>query len=426
MTQSPASICTLSLAQVIFSNIKRRREPKRISGMAFALDPFTMFIALVASTVAAVFLLLWCYALNRHEKAPLWLGLGFFLSSTSNTFLILRASIPEWLFVDVGGALLLLGIASIWIAARSFNGQPVPLWVVLAGPLFWLAICRVPAIYQNYDARLIVLSVLSAIYYLVAAAAFFKRDGLFNRFAIAAALAFHASLVLGRIPFVLTDDGRGMLSFTSTPWFGVATLEAAIFIQIFAFLVVSLIKERVENRLRTAALTDALTGLPNRRAFFEWGEAAIARGERNNSPVSAIVFDLDRFKEINDRFGHPVGDAVIQTFAAAARNRLRAGDFVARLGGEEFAVALPDTTGAEASLVALQINQTFEEAVAAMAPGGLRGTACAGVAETPATACTLEDLVTAADRALYEAKDIGRGQVRLSEPPAHRLHVRAA
>ena len=105
----------------------------------------------------------------------------------------------------------------------------------------------------------------------------------------------------------------------------------------------------------------------------------------NGSPVSAIVFDLDRFKEINDRFGHPVGDAVIQTFAAAARNRLRAGDFVARLGGEEFAVALPDTTGAEACLVALQINQAFEAAVAAMAPGGLSGTACAGVAETPGT-----------------------------------------
>ena len=100
---------------------------------------------------------------------------------------------------------------------------------------------------------------------------------------------------------------------------------------------------------------------------------------------------------------------------------------MARLGGEEFAVALPDTAGAEACLVAIQINQAFEEAVAAMAPGGLTGSACAGVAETPATtACTLDDLITAADRALYEAKDIGRGQVRLSEAPAPRLRVRAA
>jgi diguanylate cyclase (GGDEF)-like protein len=282
-------------------------------------------------------------------------------------------------------------------------------------------------VYENYDVRLIVLSVLAATYYLIAAAAFLRRDGLFNRFAIAIALTIHGALVLVRIPFVLIDDGQGMLSFTATPWFGVATLEAAIFIQIFAFLMVSLIKERVENRLRAAALTDALTDLPNRRAFFEWGEAAIARGVRNSTPVSAIVFDLDRFKEINDRFGHPVGDTVIQTFAAAARNRLRDGDFVARLGGEEFAVALPDTTGAEACLVALQINRAFEEGVAAMAAGGLSGTACAGVAETPAkTACTLDDLITAADRALYEAKDIGRGQVRLSEAPAPRLRVRAA
>lgn len=394
--------------------------------MAPTLDPFTMFVALVASTTAAVFLLFWCYALNRDEKSLLWLGLGFFLSSTSNAFLIVRESIPEWLLVDVGGTLLLLGIASIWVAARTFNGQRILPWVMLAGPLVWLALCRVPAVYQNYDARLVALSLLAALYYFIAAAAFFRRDGLFNRFALAVALGIHGVLVLGRIPFVITDDGEGMASFTSTPWFGVATLEAAIFIQVFAFLMVSLIKERVENRLRTAALTDALTGLANRRAFFEWGDAAIARGARTGSPVSTIVFDLDRFKEINDRFGHPVGDAVIQTFAAAARNRLRAGDFVARLGGEEFAVALPDTTGAEACLVALQINQAFEAAVAAMAPGGLSGSACAGVAQTPETACTLEDLITAADRALYEAKDLGRGQVRLSEAPLPRPRVRAA
>lgn len=394
--------------------------------MAPTIDPFTMFVALVASTAAAVFLLFWCYALNRNEKCLLWLGLGFFLSSTANSFLIIRGSIPEWLLVDIGGALLLLGIASIWIAAREFNGQKILPWVVLSGPLFWLAVCRVPAVYQDYDARLVVLSLLAALYYFITAAAFFRRDGLFNRYAIAIALAIHGGLVLVRIPFVLTDDGEGMVSFTSTPWFGVATLEAAIFIQVFAFLVVSLIKERVENRLRAAALTDALTGLANRRAFFEWGEAAIARGARTGSPVSTIVFDLDRFKEINDRFGHPVGDAVIQTFAAAARNRLRAGDFVARLGGEEFAVALPDTSGAEACLVAHQVNQAFEEMVAAMAPGGLSGSACAGVAQTPDAACTLEELITASDRALYEAKAFGRGQVRLSETPAPRLAVRAA
>jgi diguanylate cyclase (GGDEF)-like protein len=394
--------------------------------MALALDPFTMFIALVASTAAAVFLLFWCYAVNRDETCLLWLGLGFFLSSASSTIVIFRERVPEWLFVDVGGALLLLGIASIWVAAKKFSGERVGLLVPLAGPVLWLLLCQIPAIYGDRDVRLVTLTLLSAIYYFIACCGFYRRDGLFNRYVIAAGLSLHGALVLARIPSILRDGGEGMASFTNTPWFAVATLEAAVFIQIFAFLIVSLIKERVENRLRAAALTDALTGLPNRRAFFEWGEAAIARSERNRSPLSAIVFDLDRFKEINDRFGHPVGDAVIKLFATTAKGRLRAGDFMARLGGEEFAVALPDTRGADACFVAAEINEAFTTAVAAMAPGPLIGSACAGVAEMPPNACSLDDLITAADRALYEAKDIGRGEVRLGSAPVSRLRVRAA
>ena len=394
--------------------------------MAFAVDPFTMFIALFASTGVAVLLLFWCYALNRQEKSLLWVGLSFVLAATASGLLGYRDNFPEWLVVNVGGTTLLLGVSSIWIAAREFNGERIVPWVALACPLLWLALCQVPAIYEGRDARLAVLTVLTAISYFIAAGGFFRRDGLFNRYALTGVLALHAAIVLARLPLILGDDGEGMGTFITTPWFGLATLEASIFIQIFAFLIVSLIKERVERRLRATALTDALTGLPNRRAFFDWAEAAIARGERNASPVSAVIFDLDRFKEINDRFGHPVGDAVIKTFAAAARNRLRAGDFVARLGGEEFAVALPDTTGPEACAVALQINRAFEEAVAAMAPGGLSGSSSAGVAQTPQTSCTLDDLISAADRALYEAKHIGGGQVRLSEAPVARLRAFAA
>ena len=197
-------------------------------------------------------------------------------------------------------------------------------------------------------------------------------------------------------------------------------------IQVITFLMVSLIKERVEQQLRTVALTDSLTGLGNRRAFFDWSEAAIARSERTGSPLSVILFDLDRFKEINDRFGHPVGDTVIRAFAETARARLRAGDFVARLGGEEFGIALPDSSGPEASLIAVQINQAFEQRVAAMNLDGLIGSACAGVAEYPARACTVQDLLTGADRSLYAAKALGRGQVRLADEVARSYSDRAA
>jgi diguanylate cyclase (GGDEF)-like protein len=326
-----------------------------------------------------------------------------------------RDILPGWLAVVTGGALLLLSVSAIWIAARVFNGRPVAIWVPLAGAAAWLVACAVPDFYANYDARVIAVSVVTVLYYVAAAREFAMRDGLLTRLPIVVVIAIHIGFILLRIPFVLTDDVAGF-SFATAGWFGMATLEALVVIQLVAFLMVSLTKERVEARLRDAAHTDPLTGLGNRRAFFERGDAAIALAARNGSQFAVIAFDLDRFKDINDRHGHPVGDVVLQAFAAAARNRLRASDFVARLGGEEFAALLPDTDGHRAAVVALHINQAFQAAVADLPHPGLAGTASAGVAHLSPGLASLDALLSAADRALYEAKATGRGHVRLSEP----------
>ena len=392
--------------------------------MGLAIDPVTMFVALVASTVAAMLVLLWGYWLNRGEKSLLWTALAFLLMAVGNFLIAGRDALPDWLAVVTGGALLLLSVSCIWVAARVFNGRLIIPWVPPAGAAVWLVLCTVPAFFANYDARVIAVSVITAVYYVIAAREFWVRDGLLTRLPIVIVISVHVGFVLMRIPFVLTDDVAG-ISFSGAGWFGFAALEALIVIQLVAFLMVSLTKERVESRLRDAAHTDALTGLGNRRAFFERGEAAIALASRNGNQIAVIVFDLDRFKSINDRHGHPVGDTVIQAFAHAAGERLRASDFVARLGGEEFAALLPDTDGARAGLVALQINQAFEAAVADLPHPGLTGTASAGVADLSPDAPTLEDLLSAADAALYEAKAVGRGQVRVSRP-ARRPAVHAA
>src|SRR5690606_10606221 len=122
-----------------------------------------------------------------------------------------------------------------------------------------------------------------------------------------------------------------------------------------------------------------------------------------------------RFKSINDTHGHPTGDDVIRAFAEAAAARLRASDFVARLGGEEFAAILPDTTVEHAGLVALHINQAFEDAVAALGVPGLSCSASAGVTRVGPETPTLASALSAADKALYEAKALGRGQVRIAD-----------
>jgi diguanylate cyclase (GGDEF)-like protein len=392
--------------------------------MALLVDPLTMFLALVASTLAAALLLFWCFWLNRGERSLLVMALGFIVASVSSLFMAGRGNMPAWLSIDGGAGLLILGTGLTWTAARVFNGRSARLWVPLAGLVLWLVACRIPAFYASADARLVAGTAVVAAYYLAAAREFAIRDGLLTRVAVAAVLIVHSVIVLLRIPFVLLWHSTAASSF-DTVWFGPAALEGVIFIQVIAFLMVSLTKERLEARLRAAALTDSLTGLGNRRAFVERGTAAIAHGARRGRPLAVVVFDLDRFKEINDQHGHPVGDAVIQAFAAAATARLRASDFVGRLGGEEFAVIMPDTTADEARAVAVQVSRAFEAAVAALARSGLSCTASAGVAQSPATGATLDDLLSAADRALYEAKSSGGRQVRLGLLP-HRFSPRAA
>jgi diguanylate cyclase (GGDEF)-like protein len=395
--------------------------------MSLAIEPATMFFALVASTIAAMLVLLWGYWLNRGERSLLWMALGFLLGATANFLFAGRPVLPPWLAITTGGSLLTLGVSFLHIAARTFNGKPLQIWTVLAGPAAWLALCAIPAFYANPDARVVAVSAIAAAYYLFAAREFAVRDGLVTRLPMALVLVAHGAFVLARIPFVLTDDEAG-ISVTRSGWFGAASLEALIFVQVAAFLMVSLTKERVTRRLREAAHTDPLTGLGNRRAFFQRGEAAVAQALRNGSDVAVAVFDLDRFKEINDRHGHPIGDAVIQAFAHAAGGRLRASDFVARLGGEEFAAILPDTDGERAVLVAMQVNQAFEATVAALPHPGLTGTVSAGVAHLADGRRSLEALLVAADRALYEAKALGRGQVRLAaaEADGEAMAVRAA
>jgi diguanylate cyclase (GGDEF)-like protein len=395
--------------------------------MGITLDPETLFIALVASTSAAVLLLLWTFLLNRHERSLLCMAVGFAIGSVGITSIAFRGVMPTQLYLELGSSMIVIGTGIVWCAARVFNGAPMWPWAPFVGAAIWIAACNVPGFVGNFSARMIVSSLIIGTFYGLAAFEFQRvRDGLRTRVVASVVLALQSAIVLVRIPFVILDAASTTMSFADSSWFGLSALQSSIFVQVVSFLMISLTKERVERRLRDAALTDSLTGVGNRRAFFDWTEAALARSTRTHSPVAAILFDLDRFKDVNDRFGHPVGDAVIQAFADAARRRLRAGDFIARLGGEEFAVALPDTTGEQACRIATDINELFTEAVAAMGVSGLVGSASAGVAESRARP-ELFDLLAAADRALYEAKALGRGLVQLGAPvPPTPLRVHAA
>jgi diguanylate cyclase (GGDEF)-like protein len=174
-------------------------------------------------------------------------------------------------------------------------------------------------------------------------------------------------------------------------------------------------RKRLEATLNTMALHDALTGLLNRRAFMEALEGEMARFQRHRRPSTLLMLDLDHFKLVNDRHGHAVGDLVLAQVCATVRERLRRTDRIGRLGGEEFAVLLPDTEQ-EGALV---LAETLRRAVAALevlTPSGpLAVTVSIGLATFKPGEHDAVPLLSRADQALYQAKAQGRNRVAVAE-----------
>lgn len=166
------------------------------------------------------------------------------------------------------------------------------------------------------------------------------------------------------------------------------------------------------RRALTMASQDALTGLLNRRAFDDIFAAEFERHKRYKNPMSIIMIDLDHFKAVNDNHGHQVGDDVLKTTAEIIELGVRGSDWIARIGGEEFVVLLPNTDEKAAILMADRIRKALKHTIIPVGSALLRQTASFGVAGLPSSmAKTVDDLLKLADQALYRAKSKGRDRV---------------
>ena len=164
--------------------------------------------------------------------------------------------------------------------------------------------------------------------------------------------------------------------------------------------------------LEEQATTDPLTSLKNRRAFNEIGRRHFALAQRHRHDLAVLMLDIDHFKEVNDTYGHPTGDRVLTRIGELLASSVRGGDTAARLGGEEFAVLLPNTSLPGAVLLATRIRQTLESTACSTAPRRIAVTASAGVAcYSRDKSESLEQLLEVADRRLYVAKQGGRNRV---------------
>lgn len=180
-----------------------------------------------------------------------------------------------------------------------------------------------------------------------------------------------------------------------------------------AMFIILMIASDISAKMKRLAVRDQLTGLLNRRGFNEYGGRAFSAAKRAGTPLSVIMTDIDRFKNINDKYGHAAGDSALVHFAKIVSEARRSEDVIARVGGEEFALLLPGTELRDAMALADQLCTQVGSTPLDVTGIGMPMTSSFGVSAISENDKALDDLVLRADRALYRSKRAGRNQVDL-------------
>jgi diguanylate cyclase (GGDEF)-like protein len=302
----------------------------------------------------------------------------------------------------------------MWNAARVFHGRPVLASALIGGAATWLFACTFTDFAQWPTARIVLSSVIVASYTFVTAAELWRerRKTLRRRWPAIFVPMLHAAVFLFPIPLAsLLPADRGTVTLSSG-WVALFVLETMLYAVGTAFIVLVLANERTMSIHKDAAMTDELTGLLNRRGVLQAAQGLITQQAQKGEQISALMFDLDHFKSINDRFGHAIGDKALHLFAATTSVSMRASDVLGRFGGEEFVALLPGSLG-EAKLVAERVRSAFQAAGGTVAGCDLNATVSIGAASgQPGT--DIVALLAAADAALYRAKANGRDRVEMT------------
>lgn len=192
-------------------------------------------------------------------------------------------------------------------------------------------------------------------------------------------------------------------------WVGVLSVIVAF--AGLALLLMLIALHRKNGALQRLATEDPLTGLPNRRTALERGRSLVGLARRLQQPLSVVVLDLDRFKAINDRYGHPAGDSVIAQAGRTMAAEVRGSDVLARIGGEEFMLVLPDTDAAGARAISEKLLAALARTHVQCGADRIPVTASAGIASGHGTSLDLDALYAEADRGMYAAKNTGRNRI---------------
>jgi diguanylate cyclase (GGDEF)-like protein len=380
-----------------------------------SLDVTTLFIVATCVTALLGVFLLFAWSQDRI-RALAWWGAAYLIGGFSVALWMADAQSIPFMPATLPSALLFLSCGMIWNAARLFHGRNI-LWVsMLTGAATWMMVCTWPFVAQMSASRIILASLIVSAYTFLTAIELWRerRKALISRWPALFVPVLHGAVFLFPIPIASMMPQQSGIVTLAAGWLAVFVLEMLLYAVGTAFIVLVLTKERTLRMHKTAALTDPLTGLFNRRGLIEAARELGIKPAGRAKPVTVLAFDLDYFKSINDRFGHAVGDDVIKLFASVASTNMRVTDFVARLGGEEFAAIISGTLD-EGIMIGERVRVAFETAARTVSGRYVGATVSVGVA-AHAAATNIDALLARADEALYAAKSAGRNQVAAELP----------
>jgi diguanylate cyclase (GGDEF)-like protein len=370
--------------------------------------PTLSLVAVCIAGLLGVFLIIdWLQ--QRNVRALAWWGSAYLIGASG----IALASMPTPIITlpqAVPGALTFLACGMIWNGVRLFQGRRVLPLATFIGAAVWLGLGQIPGVLDNGNGQILGAAIVPVYTFFIAMELWRERRR--TRYSRAAAIVvpcLHAGIFL--VPLAM----RAVLpAGHNAAWLTVFTLETIIYAVGTAFIVMLMVKDHHVHVYRTAACTDHLTGLLSRRAFMESALTLCAQQARLGEPVAMLMFDLDHFKSINDRFGHAVGDEILGRFGQVVRASTRVDDIIGRFGGEEFVAIVPG--GLEsANKIAERIRSGFEVSGATVANHTVGATVSIGAAISYEPVTAIDSLVARADAALYRAKHAGRNRLHVAE-----------
>jgi diguanylate cyclase (GGDEF)-like protein len=380
------------------------------------LDVNTLFMVTIYVEAILGLLLLFAWVQNTSIKAVAWWGFAHLLRAASVVLFGMYGSVPDLISIDLANAMLFTAFAVTWTGARVFDGRPAEPVYMVTGAVLWLLICRLPILAEAVDARVLIASGIITTYTWLTAFEFWRgRDEqLVSRWPAIFMLFAHGALFLLRTPLVAVLPWSVTSQVYGSVWLTVLSFEALLFTISIAFILLAMAKERTELRHRTAAMVDPLTGIANRRSFLQEAALIAKRHTADPRPTAVLVIDLDHFKSINDRFGHALGDRVLELFSETARQSIRSSDLIGRLGGEEFAAVLYDTNRDKAVAVAERIRESFAQVSLEVDSRPVCATVSIGLVHCQDAVLDVPQLLAQADQALYYAKERGRNRVEIA------------